>query len=107
MLLPYQRGRLHDLPDDPLAYDAVLAAVVEEALARLTPEGNLEHPAAREDIGDTSLGLTSLLTLARQRTGDPRLPDDLHVFAVRYGPGGPCTPAGDTHAEPEAQIRPR
>ncbi|MFE5139342.1 hypothetical protein ACFRDV_16970 [Streptomyces fagopyri] len=80
MHLPYQRGRLHDLPDDPAAYDTVLAAVTEEALARLTPDGNLEHPAAVTDIGDTSLGVTSLLALAWQRTGDPRLPE-----AVRRG----------------------
>jgi len=73
--LPHQRGHLHDLPDDPAAYDAVLAAVTEEALARLTPEGNLEHPAAGDDIGDTSLGITSLLALAWQRTKDPRLPE--------------------------------
>jgi hypothetical protein len=66
---------LHDLPDDPAAYDAVLTAVTEEALARLTPEGNLEHPAAVDDIGDTSLGITSLLALAWQRTKDPRLPE--------------------------------
>ncbi|MFD5627640.1 hypothetical protein [Streptomyces sp. NPDC127072] len=75
MHLPHQRGPLHDLPDDPAAYDAVLAAVTEEALTRLTPEGGLEHPAARDDIGDTSLGITSLLALAWQRTMDPRLPE--------------------------------
>jgi hypothetical protein len=73
--LPHQRGPLHHLPDDPAAYDAVLAAVTEAALARLTPEGNLEHPAAGDDIGDTSLGITSLLALAWHRTKDPRLPE--------------------------------
>ncbi|MCZ4515459.1 hypothetical protein O3Q52_46580 [Streptomyces sp. ActVer] len=75
MHLPHQRGQLHHLPDDPAAYDAVLAAVAETALARLTPEGNLENPAAGDDIGDTSLGITSLLALAWHRTKDPRLPD--------------------------------
>ncbi|MEV7342018.1 hypothetical protein [Streptomyces sp. NPDC093544] len=75
MHLPHQRGRLHDLPDEPAAYDAVLAAVTGEALARLTAEGSLEHPAAVDDIGDTSLGITSLLALAWQRTKDPRLPE--------------------------------
>ena len=75
MHLPHQRGPLHDLPDDPAAYDAVLAAVTDEALARLTPDGSLEHPAAVDDIGDTSLGITSLLALAWQRTKDPRLPE--------------------------------
>ncbi|MFE7173029.1 hypothetical protein [Streptomyces sp. NPDC057616] len=75
MLLLHQRRPLHDLPDNPEAYDAVLADVVEQALARLTPEGNLEHPDCVDDIGDTSLGLTSLLVLARERTKDPRLPE--------------------------------
>ncbi|MFI2433475.1 hypothetical protein [Streptomyces sp. NPDC018693] len=75
MHLPHQRGPLHDLPDTPEAYDAVLADVTEQALARLTPEGNLEHPDCTDDIGDTSLGITSLLALAWQRGKDPRLPD--------------------------------
>ncbi|MEW1723179.1 hypothetical protein [Streptomyces sp. NPDC093109] len=66
---------MHDLPDDPAAYDAVLARVTEEALARLTPDGNLESPAADDDIGDTSLGITALLALAWHRTKDPRLPE--------------------------------
>jgi hypothetical protein len=75
MHLPHQRGSLHDLPDDPAAYDTVLAAVTEEALGRLTPTGSLESPAALGDIGDTSLGVTALLALAWQRTKDPRLPE--------------------------------
>ncbi|MEU5097068.1 hypothetical protein [Streptomyces sp. NPDC020996] len=75
MHLPHQRAPLHDLPDTPEAYDAVLADVTEQALARLTPEGSLEHPDCTDDIGDTSLGVTSLLALAWQRTEDPRLPD--------------------------------
>ncbi|MGW0496175.1 hypothetical protein ACWD0Z_12280 [Streptomyces sp. NPDC003007] len=74
MHLPHQRGPLHDLPDTPEAYDAVLADVTEQALARMTPEGNLEHPDCVDDIGDTSLGITSLLALAWQRGKDPRLP---------------------------------
>ncbi|MGW1873563.1 hypothetical protein [Streptomyces sp. NPDC001975] len=78
MHLPRQLGPLHDLPSTPEAYDAVLADVVEQALARLTPEGNLEHPDADDDIGDTSLGVTSLLALAWQRTKDPRLPEAVH-----------------------------
>ncbi|MEU9188826.1 hypothetical protein AB0D14_30640 [Streptomyces sp. NPDC048484] len=75
MYLFHQRGPLHGLADDPAAYDAVLAGVTETALARLTPEGNLENPAAGDDIGDTSLGITSLLALAWHRTKDPRLPE--------------------------------
>ncbi|WP_329223202.1 hypothetical protein OG352_37970 [Streptomyces sp. NBC_01485] len=75
MHLLHQRGPLHDLPDTPQAYDAVLADVTEQALRRLTPDGNLEHPDCVDDIGDTSLGITSLLALAWQRAKDPRLPD--------------------------------
>lgn len=75
MHIPRQLGPLHDLPDTPEAYDAVLADVTEQALARLTPEGNLEHPDCVDDIGDTSLGITSLLALAWQRGKDPRLPE--------------------------------
>ncbi|MCG7208113.1 hypothetical protein [Streptomyces arenae] len=78
MHLPRQLGPLHDLPDTPEAYDAVLADVTEQALARLTAEGSLEHPDADDDIGDTSLGVTSLLALAWQRTRDPRLPAAVH-----------------------------
>lgn len=66
---------MHDLPATPADYDAVLTAVVGEALTRLTRDGNLEHPAATYDIGDTSLGVTSLLALAWQRGKDPRLPE--------------------------------
>ncbi|MEU8970616.1 hypothetical protein AB0D11_15265 [Streptomyces monashensis] len=75
MHLLHQRGPLHHLPDTPQAYDAVLADVVEQALARLTPEGSLEHPDGVDDIGDTSLGVTSLLALAWRRGRDPRLPE--------------------------------
>ncbi|NUS80842.1 MAG: hypothetical protein HOV70_32190 [Streptomyces sp.] len=75
MYLPRQLGPLHDLPDTPEAYDAVLSDVTEQALARLTPEGNLEHPDCVDDIGDTSLGITSLLAFAWQRTKDDRLPE--------------------------------
>ncbi|SNX65786.1 hypothetical protein SAMN06272735_7626 [Streptomyces sp. TLI_55] len=75
MHLPRQLGPLHDLPDTPEAYDAVLADVTEQALARLTPEGSLEHPDCDDDIGDTSLGITSLLAFAWQRTKDDRLPE--------------------------------
>lgn len=78
MHLPRQLGPLHDLPDTPEAYDAVLADVTEQALTRLTAEGSLEHPDADDDIGDTSLGVTSLLALAWQRTRDPRLPAAVH-----------------------------
>jgi hypothetical protein len=79
-----QVGPLHDLPDTPEAYDAVLADVVEQALARLTPESNLEHPDGVDDIGDTSLGITSLPALAWQRGQDPRLPEAVHRCLVLH-----------------------
>ncbi|MFD4877101.1 hypothetical protein ACFWOB_27595 [Streptomyces sp. NPDC058420] len=75
MHLLHQRGPLHHLPDTPEAYDAVLAGVAEQALRRITPEGSLEHPDCQDDIGDTSLGMTSLLAFAWQRGKDPRLPE--------------------------------
>lgn len=96
--LPHQRGPLHDLPATPEAYDEVLASVTEEALARLTPEGNLEHPDCVDDIGDTSLGITSLLALAWQRTKDPRLPEavgrstDFHLRERVYTDDNPGYP---------------
>ncbi|MET7454105.1 hypothetical protein ABZT03_19910 [Streptomyces sp. NPDC005574] len=74
MHLTHQRGPLHDLPDTPQAYDAVLADVTEQALARMTADGSLEHPDCLDDVGDTSLGVTSLLALTWHRTEDPRLP---------------------------------
>lgn len=96
--LTHQRGPLHDLPDTPEAYDAVLADVVEQTLARITPEGNLEHPDCVDDIGDTSLGITSLLALAWHRTGDPRLPEavrrstDFHLRERVYTDDNPGYP---------------
>lgn len=66
--LTHQRGALHDLADDPAAYDAVLERAAAQALDRLTDEGNLERPGCQDDIGDTSLGVTSLLALAWQRS---------------------------------------
>ncbi|MDX6346871.1 MAG: hypothetical protein QOF84_1661 [Streptomyces sp.] len=69
VFLTYQRGALHDLPDDAAAYDAVLERVAAQALDRITADGNLERPGCGDDIGDTSLGITSLLALAWQRSG--------------------------------------
>lgn len=98
MHLPRQLGSLHDLPDTPEAYDAVLADVVEQALARITPEDNLEHPDCVDDIGDTSLGITSLLALAWHRTKDPRLPEavrrstDFHLRERVYTDDNPGYP---------------
>jgi hypothetical protein len=69
VFLTYQRGALHDLPDDPAAYDAVLERIAAQALDRITADGNLERPGCGDDIGDTSLGITSLPALAWQRSG--------------------------------------
>jgi hypothetical protein len=69
VFLTYQRGALHDLPDDPAAYDAVLERIAAQALDRITAGGNLERPGCGDDISDTSLGITSLLALAWQRAG--------------------------------------
>jgi hypothetical protein len=96
--LPHQRGPLHDLADTPQAYDAVLADVTEQALARLTPQGSLEHPDCVDDIGDTSLGITSLLALAWKRSRDPRLPEavrrsvDFHLRERVYRDDNPGYP---------------
>ncbi|MFF8190819.1 hypothetical protein ACF05L_08025 [Streptomyces bobili] len=98
MYLPHQRGPLHDLADTPRAYDAVLADVTEQALARLTPQGSLEHPDCVDDIGDTSLGITSLLALAWERSKDPRLPEavrrsvDFHLRERVYREDNPGYP---------------
>ena len=75
--LPSQHASQHNLPDDADTLRAVLADAVSAALEHQQPDGNLEDPAADDDIGDMSLGVTSLLCLAwRQgvRT-DPELVD--------------------------------
>ena len=78
--LPSQHASQHDLPDDPDTMRKVLADAVQAALDHQQPDGNFEDPAADDDIGDMSLGVTSLLCLAWQqglRT------DDLLVTAAR------------------------
>ncbi|WP_443061234.1 hypothetical protein [Streptomyces sp. NBC_00391] len=132
MHLTHQRGPLHDLPDTLEAYDAVLAAVTEEALAlpylsddgdrpRRIPDAEvasagdlwLTHPAAEgpeffDARADTTQELAAFALAADPRgygnpdegwahlvastaieaTPAPGAPDDLHVFAVRYGGSG-------------------
>jgi hypothetical protein len=78
--LPSQHAPVRDLPDDEETRRAVLAEAVRSALAHQQPDGNLEDPAADDDIGDMSLGVTSLLCLAWQR-GDRR--DEELATAVR------------------------
>ncbi|GAB2807341.1 hypothetical protein [Lentzea nigeriaca] len=69
--LPSQHASVHDLPDDDEELRTVLARAVSEVLARQRPDGNLEDPAAADDIGDMALGVVSLLCLAWHR-GDRR-----------------------------------
>ncbi|EWM12500.1 hypothetical protein [Kutzneria sp. 744] len=80
--LPSQHASLHDLPDDPDTLRAVLADAVAKAVAGQQPDGNLEDPAADDDIGDMTLGVVSLLCLAWHRA-DRR--DAELVAAARRG----------------------
>ncbi len=80
--LPSQHASVHDLPDDPDSLRAVLAEAVAAAIADQRPDGNLEDPAADDDLGDMALGVLSLLCLAWHR-GDRR--DSELVDAVRRG----------------------
>lgn len=67
VVLNSQDVSVHDTPCLPEDYDRVLAALVPAALAGLRPDGNLELDPDDEDVGDTSLGVTSLLALAWTR----------------------------------------
>ncbi|OIV35321.1 hypothetical protein BIV57_21975 [Mangrovactinospora gilvigrisea] len=74
---------LHDVPDSEADRDALLADIVAVALKRANahPEGSLERPDADDlsgDMGDTNLGVASLLALAHRR---------------RIGPAGPVRDA--------------
>ncbi len=80
--LPSQHAGLHDLPDDEERLGEVLAEAVARSIARQRPDGNLEDPAAADDVGDMALGVVSLLCLAWHR-GDRRDPE--LVDAVRRG----------------------
>ncbi|HEY0496500.1 MAG TPA: hypothetical protein VGD48_12200 [Kutzneria sp.] len=80
--LPSQHASLHDLPGDPDSLRVVLGDAVAAAIAGQRPDGNLEDPAADDDIGDMTLGVVSLLCLAWHR-GDRR--DSELVDAVRRG----------------------
>ncbi|MET9633327.1 hypothetical protein ABZX92_38300 [Lentzea sp. NPDC006480] len=80
--LPSQHASVHDLPDDDEELRMVLARAVSAAIGRQRPDGNLEDPAADDDIGDMALGVVSLLCLAWHR-GDRR--DAEIVESVRRG----------------------
>ncbi|KJK48346.1 hypothetical protein UK23_17215 [Lentzea aerocolonigenes] len=82
MYLPSQHASVHDLPDDDEELRMVLARAVSAVIARQRPDGNLEDPAADDDIGDMALGVVSLLCLAWHR-GDRRDPEI--VECVRRG----------------------
>jgi hypothetical protein len=72
--LPSQHAAVHDLPAGPHQLRTVLAEAVATAIARQQPDGNLDDPAADDDVGDMSLGVVSLLCLAWHR-GDRRDPE--------------------------------
>jgi hypothetical protein len=80
--LPSQHASVHDLPDGPDTLRAVLADAVAKAIAGQRPDGNLEDPAADDDIGDMTLGVVSLFCLAWHR--DDRRDPEL-VGAARRG----------------------
>ncbi|PWK81399.1 hypothetical protein C8D88_11721 [Lentzea atacamensis] len=80
--LPSQHASVHDLPDDHDELRRVLDRAVSAVLARQRPDGNLEDPAAVDDIGDMALGVVSLLCLAWHR--DDRRDSEL-VDAARRG----------------------
>lgn len=56
---------LHDIPTD---YDRVLAAAIDRVLANQSPDGSFEVPGQVYDIGDNSLGVSSLVAFAWQRS---------------------------------------
>jgi hypothetical protein len=80
--LPSQHACVHDLPDDDEHLGVVLGGAVATSISRQHPDGNLEDPAADDDIGDMALGVVSLLCLAWHR-GDRRDPE--LVDAARRG----------------------
>jgi hypothetical protein len=65
--LPSQHASMHDLPDDDDTLHTVLTEAVAAAVALQRPDGNLEDPAADDDIGDMTLGVVSLFCLAWHR----------------------------------------
>lgn len=67
VLLPHRHRSLQDVPRSPADHDRVLRRVVASALAAQGPGGSLELDPQREDVGDTSLGVTSLIALACRR----------------------------------------
>ncbi|MEY9838212.1 hypothetical protein [Streptacidiphilus sp. EB103A] len=78
--LPSQHAAVHDLPVDADRLRTVLDGAVATAMLHQQSDGNFEDPAADDDIGDMSLGVTSLLCLSWHR-GDRR--DAELVDAVR------------------------
>jgi hypothetical protein len=70
VVLHSQHRSVREMPCAPADYDRVLASIVASALAHQGPDGSLEIDPASEDVGDTSLGTTSLLALAWCRGAD-------------------------------------
>lgn len=79
--LPSQHASVHDLPVDPAALSRALMDGVAAALELARPDGCLDDPAAVHDVGDLTLGVVSLMTLAWHR-GDRR--DEALAAAVRH-----------------------
>ena len=80
--LPSQHASVHDLPDDDERLRRCSPRRCPPRSRRQRPDGNLEDPAAADDVGDMALGVVSLLCLAWHR-GDRRDPE--LVDAVRRG----------------------
>ncbi|MCL2730427.1 MAG: hypothetical protein FWE15_10440 [Actinomycetia bacterium] len=67
--------RLGDIPDGKDTYAAELKREVDLVLAHQTAEGSLEIQGKTKDLGDNSLGASSLLALYHARTHDPAVVD--------------------------------
>lgn len=60
---------LQTIPGGAADYSAQLGNAVQLALADQSPEGSFEVPGKIKDLGDNSLGVSSLLALRFQQTG--------------------------------------
>lgn len=84
MLLASQCCSVHETPCAPGDYDAFLSAVVVHALGLQRGDGNLEIDPGGADVGDTSLGVTSLLLLAATRGLGPLEVRDAVERSLRF-----------------------
>ena len=84
VFLASQHACLHDVPDDRAQLDLVLADAARTALVHQQPDGSFEDPKSDDDIGDTALGVISLICLAWKRGV---VKDDALPGAVQRGIG--------------------